>query len=391
MREAAVHRWISKCLLPPLVVCAAALSPRLAAAGWTEFVSLGDVPILSDLSCASAATGSAVCAGSGPGHVVEFIAYDKGAWGAWAPRGTVSTSAPSCAATGSGTVLCAATGPAVGSLVLDIFGGAELAVDTRALMPTDPTCVAPQPDRVFCVAPTLTSRIGSVRHGIVGVTFDVPSGKAEATTRLTSEKVYSQIGCAPDGLGHAVCAWVSADGHIAARQYLGQPFPPSGPLPWTAEVDLMGLPATAPQCFYSGVAGVVACAGVSSDTNLYGNAYNGRSFDADSWTGWQGIAGPVTGFGCAGLGAIGGHPSFMCGIVSARDNHFYTGVDTGQGWGGFILHHGYYVGNSVEKVYEPGYFIGNPTCFPIDQSVMPARLMCVVRAQDHTVYSTIGP
>jgi hypothetical protein len=366
------------------VVLAAFWRPSATVAAWSPFVELGKsgvnaapMLLLSDPSCATSLLGSVVCAALGPEHIVYTIEYSKGAWGAWTPRGTFSSSAPSCGPSIGTPVFCVSAKPSIGTMVAEIdrpVGFAtEVTVTASDLLATPPSCARLDANTVFCGATTQQGHI-------VGAEFLRSSSTGFIATDVAGDRVFhSPLSCASEGRGNVICAWLGDQSHVLASEYF--PAAAGASSGWVLHLDLGGFATSTPQCIYSRVVGSAACFATDALKQLGVNQYTADpqkpdSFGAKNWSGWRGLDGLVGGFGCTGSG-IGLTLSYICGAVSLGDNAFYTNENDGTGWKGWVLH--------------GGSFTGNPACFLLSEAVLPVKVMCVVRSVNLVAMSTIGP
>jgi len=391
-----MSNWRTGLLAASALLLAAGCQGRPVAAAWSPLVALGNVPLLSDPSCASGGGYVAVCAAIGPNHEVYTNVYSNGAWAGWAIRGGIAATPPSCAgasftwASTQTTVFCVTAHPAIGSLVAEIIGSvgfqSEITLSTGDVLATPPSCVTLNSaiGQVFCAeAPAGEGETGDA---IVGATFSRASSTGYISTTVPLTDVgdvsiggYSPLGCAPDGLGESICAALGQKSAVLASAYFSTATGQGNGVPWVLGANLGGFATQPPQCIYAGVPGKVACFTTDKNSALYVNEYtakNTSSFASTDWTGWKGMRGLVGGFGCAAIPATS-VPNYVCGAVSPGDNGFYTNQGTATKWQGWAP-------------LATG-FTGNPSCFLLQVSASQLGVMCVVRGLNQIAQSTFGP
>jgi len=200
-----------------------------------------------------------------------------------------------------------------------------------------------------------------------GGTWSAASWKKVGATAST---VYSPLGCAPDDLGNAICAWLTTGSAVAAREFNGSR--------WSAEVNTGGTASNPPVCTDAGVTGQLACFATGTDSALFGNPFAGGKFVAAGWGGWGSIGGLVHGYGCAEFGRRAGLVNYACGVTGLPTSGFYTNEYNGSSWGNFVQQ-----GTHT--------YIGSPSCFALNKTVTPGRVMCVVTEESGRSVSIVGP
>jgi hypothetical protein len=341
-------------------------APPLAAPAraWGGFTPLQNTPLVSDLSCASEAANIAVCAAVGPGSRLLISRFDGTKWGNWV-NFQVVTSAPSCSNAGTRTVICAARDTALGLVAYQETSGTFTSMSGLAVagsFGSAPSCAPLTAGGVLCAARSTTGLLAGTFYS--GGAWMASSWK---TLKEARSLVYSPVSCTADNVGDVVCGWVTTASGGATRKSDGTA--------WGAEVDLSGAATNPLFCTEAGVAGAVGCFASGISSGLYFNEFNGGTFDAANWSGWDYLGGEVHGYGCAEFGLSAGKVNYACG-VTAVNSSFYTNEYNGSSWSGFALQ-----GTAT--------FIGNPSCIALNTAT--GQVMCVVLQENGTAVSIVGP
>ena len=375
MSSGIMARFCAGCLLlgaPPWV------AP--ASAAWSDFVPMGNTPLVGNPSCARYAEGSALCAAVGSGGKILFDFFNGKKWTGWKAEGkeSVLSSDPSC--TGSGIyddtfyVICAARA-ATGKMAA--YQYANGSYGGEVLIPLDiasaPSC-APLAGLqvavgVLCAARTSNGQLASAFH--YESAWSAPWSQFPLNT-----PVYSPIDCAPDNEGNAICAWLTVGNAVATAQL--QFNNSNGTLAWSGVLNLSGLFSSPPVCSDAGITGQVGCFATGSNSSMYGSEFAGGSFTLSNWAGWGGFSGIVHGYGCADYGFETQVEAYACGVTGLTNSGFWTSSLSGGSWS-----------NWVQQGTDT--YIGSPSCFALTRLVEPGVVMCVVLKADGTTASITGP
>ncbi len=328
----------------------------LAASG---FVSLGGTPLFSDPSCAAYGTLAAVCAARGRDGSLIVDRYAKGTWGTWAALKGGIAGRPACAQIASGSVLCGVRDGAF-ELVAYRYAGGVWTGPVRANsspLSSDPACAGLAAGHALCAALDANGNVAAA-------TFN---GTTWISLPTIVTVAYSPVSCTPDDRGHAICVWTSLLNQVQAVEFDGTK--------WLAQIDLGGRAFGPPACTDSGLhTGAVLCYVTGTDTELYGNNFNGAAWSAGSWTGWGAAGGSLTGSSCAEDAADDGYAQYRC---------VATGVADGTLW--------VYTAGQVWHSLGGGGVIGTPSCVALDTLVYPGRVLCVAQTVANTAVSIILP
>jgi hypothetical protein len=336
------------------ILLCALLQTIPAMASWEPFVSLGNNPVNSDLSCAPFTGGQAVCAGRSFTNTILVNVYNGAAWGTWKSLPGTVTSAPSCAPDGNGRMVCAARAPN-GGMAYSVYDGAvwskELKV--KGSLGSGLSCATLGGGRVLCAARSSTGGLtSSVFNGTAWSAFD---NQAATTT--------SAPACTSDGAGRVVCMMQDTASAEIANRYNGAT--------WDGFINLGGLATGEPTCNDFGVAGAVVCFGRGTDTHPFVNLFPGGTWAAGTWSGWEFMGGGLVGTktSCAAVAAA----QLVCGVFGIPDSALWVDQFNGSSWTGFTR-----LGQTT---------IGNPSCLTLGGG----KVLCAVVNVNNKVSSTVGP
>jgi len=336
-----------------------------AGAAWSAFTSIGTSNVFSDPSCAADGNGTAVCAALGSGSTPIVARFNGTSWSGWTHLSGVITAAPSCAAVLTGEVICASRNTDL-QLIAYLWNGktwsASLAVATG--LDSAPSCAALSGGKAVCAG-------RSYEDGIVSAVY---SGKSWAASSWSNpavvvDAVYGPVECTPDDVGDAICAYLSLGSTTKVREFTTA---------WSTAINIAGFATKPATCTDAGVGGKAACFTTSTDGALYGQQFLGGTFTAAHWTGWGSIGGSINTFSCAQDGQKAALVNYACGAVALTNDAFYTNEFNGSGWSGWEQ-----VGTTT--------FIGSPSCFALNTTTKPGRIMCAATTVSNIAVTTTGP
>ncbi len=335
-----------------------------AGAAWSAFTSIGTSNVFSDPSCAADGNGTAVCAALGSGSTPIVARFNGTSWSGWTHLSGTITVAPSCAAVITGEVICASRNTDL-QLIAYLWNGktwsASLAVATG--LDSAPSCAALSGGKALCAG-------RSYEDGIVSAVYSGKSWTASSWTNpaVVVDAVYGPVECTPDDVGNAICAYLATGSTTKVREF---------ETAWSAAINIAGLATTPATCTDAGVGGKAACFAIS-EGGVYGQQFLGGSFTAAKWTGWGSIGGAGSSVSCAQYGQKAALVNFACGAVSLTDDRLYTNEYNGSGWSGWVA-----LGTAT--------FIGTPSCFALNRTTTPGRIMCALTTVANTAVATVGP
>jgi hypothetical protein len=339
---------------------------RPALAAWSGYTAIGSGAVTSDISCAADGNGTGVCAALGSGGTLLVAHYNGTAWSGWTTETLALTSPPSCAEVIAGEVICASRN-VTNEMVAYLWNGktwtSPLAV--AAGLFSGPSCAATASGKAVCAARSTSGEI-------VTAVYSGASWAAASWTRpaLVSDAVYGPVKCTTDDVGQAICAYLTLGNATKVREFATS---------WSSAIDINGEVTAQPTtCTDAGVGGKAACFAIGTDTAVNGQLFVGGTFTAAHWTGWGSFNGSASSFSCAQYGQKAAVVNYACGAVSESNSGFYTNEYNGSSWAGWTQ-----VGTMT--------FIGSPSCFALNRTVTPGRIMCALVTPANLAVTTIGP
>ena len=357
--------WLRDAL--PILLGALASSAVTTAghAGWGSTTTLGTTQLVSDPACASDAPGKAVCAALGPASTLYVNRYNGTSWSGWSSRGIVGNAAPTCTGLGTGKAICAVRTTTLQMTAIQWNGTTwSSAVTVGGALESGPSCALLTSGRAICAGRAATGGIASSLYS--GASW---STAAWSTLAVLADATYSAPDCTSDAAGHAFCGYLLGASDVAVREFDGTK--------WIGPVDLGPRATTPPRCTEAGTGGKVGCFANGTDSGLYANLFAGGSFNIAGWSGFRGLGGLVHGFDCSQSGQKAAQVRYSCAVTALVDNALYTNDYNGTSWTGYTSRGGKYQ--------------GWPSCFPLDRTTTPGKIMCVVRTQANTASSIRGP
>lgn len=336
-----------------------------AEAAWSGFASLAGDIVTSDISCAPDGAGTAVCAALGTSGTMMVARYNGSSWGAWTHLTTVLAGAPSCTPIRTGQVICAARTANL-QMAAYLWNGStwsgSLTVQSGLL--SDPSCAALSGGKAVCAA-------GGNPTGIIAAVYSGTGWSSTSWTKpsAVSDSLFSGIRCAPDDVGHAICAYLSKNSTTTVREFTTS---------WSAAINIGGTASNPPICTDTGVGGKVACFATGTDSGLYAATFKGGSFVASGWSSYGGFGGLVGSYSCTQDGQKAGVVKYVCGVVGLTTSGLFTNEYDGSNWGGWTAR-----GTSA--------FIRTPSCIALNTTVTPGKVMCVLVSSGNKALSITGP
>jgi len=338
-----------------VVLCVVAAVPQLHAA-WTAPVTMGATVVISDPSCASSSTGTAVCAARGLAQTLVVNQWDGTKWIGWKVVAGNVTSSPSCAATGTGDVVCAARNLTSG-ISATVFDGAAWGPlkNVGGQITFEPSCATLTPGSILCAARSTTGTLTST----------VFNGTTWSAFKTLKGPIVSAPGCGGDGSGFVYCLATSTNliWHVFATRFNGTA--------WSPFLDIGGSSITDRyHCVaLGGTLGPVACFARGSNSGQFVNDFKGGAWAVSSWTGWSGLGGAVSsGTACDQVTTS----QLACATV-ASDAALWVNSFNGTGWLGWTK--------------SGGSQIGNPSC----TSLGGDKVLCAVIGGNGKGSSVVGP
>jgi hypothetical protein len=139
---------------------------------------------------------------------------------------------------------------------------------------------------------------------------------------------------------------------------------------WTGFLNIGGIAGGEPDCTSLNSAGRVTCFAKAYTTGIYVNLFNGSSWVAGDWSGYEGLGGAVSDNASCTSQSTG---ELVCGVIAVTDAAFYANVYNGSFWTGW------------EKVGGKG--VGSPSCAPLGTG----KVVCLIMGPTNTLTSTVGP
>jgi hypothetical protein len=228
-----------------------------------------------------------------------------------------------------------------------------------------PSCSALSSGKAVCAA----------RSTVGGILSAVYSGGTWATSSWTSPAVltdvpYSPVNCTPDDAGHAICAYLTNASVTLVREFGTS---------WSGAINLGGAATNPPTCSAAGVGGKAACFATGTESALYGSTFAGGSFISSNWTAYGSLGGLVHSFSCTQNGQKAALSHYVCGAIAlSPESNLYTNEYNGSAWAGWTQR-----GTTT--------FIGTPACFPLNTTITPGKVMCVLTNSTNKAVSITGP
>lgn len=91
-------------------------------------------------------------------------------------------------------------------------------------------------------------------------------------------------------------------------------------------------------------AGTAVCAATGTDTALYRTPFLGGAFALANWVPYGFMGGLIGGFGCSQSGQHAGLAHYDCGVIAVSNNGFWTNDYNGISWSGWLSLGGLFVG-----------------------------------------------
>jgi hypothetical protein len=122
------------------------------------------------------------------------------------------------------------------------------------------------------------------------------------------------------------------------------------------------------------VSGAVGCYETDITPGLFMNTFNGGAWETQNWqSSWTNLGGsPLTAASCAEYGVQTQAISAACAATGTSDSTLNVELTSGA-W------------------MFTGFALGRPSCFALDTTVFPGRVMCVVQTDQNVGVSVIGP
>jgi hypothetical protein len=289
--------------------------------------------------------------------------FNGSTWAGWKTLVSSVTSDPSCTSNGDGKIICAAVATG-GGLQVTIFSGTAWSDPTTVagtLLFSAPSCAEYISPDVICVA-------RNAAGGLSWAEYNGTSWGAFAAVPGTNV-TDSNPSCTSDHADGVVCGvFTTAYNTLVNRFADGK---------WEGYLNIGGTAGGNPDCVYfqhetGSTLGPVECFVKGYQSQVYGSNYDGKStWAATDWTGYgTGIGGELNDNASCVSHELG---EFVCGVVGASDNEFFSNVYNGTSWSGWTLH--------------GGSGMGTPSCALLTTD----KVVCLILSTKNTLSSVVGP
>jgi hypothetical protein len=237
---------------------------------------------------------------------------------------------------------------------VSVFNGTAWSTPTTVTgaLYSAPSCAELPAEEVLCVARGATG-------GLSWSTYNGTTWTAFATLATTAVSAPS---CTTDNHNGVVCSIFTTGGATLVNRFA------SGK--WTGFLNIGGIAGGEPDCTSLNSAGRVTCFAKAYTTGIFVNLFNGSSWVAGDWSGYEGLGGAVNdNASCTSQSTS----ELVCGVIAVTDAAFYANVYNGSFWTGW------------EKVGGKG--VGSPSCAPLGTG----KVVCLIMGPTNTLTSTVGP
>ena len=289
-------------------------------ASWSSFTSTGNATGIGNPSCASVSTGHVACAVRSGKSVLMVNEFDGTSWGTWKNLvGTVSSD-PSCTNDGTGKVYCAATATN-GDLEVTVLSGGAWSNPTKvtAALYSAPSCAQYTTGQVLCAAR------GSSGHFAWSI-YNGTSWRAFATLATATTSAPS---CTTDNNNGVICMVFTTGYATLVNRYAAGA--------WEGFLNIVGVAAGEPDCTSMNSDGNVACFVQGAESlGIFGTRFDGGAWNLNDWSAYGGgLGGDVSeNAGCTSQAA----GELVCGVYAvgvSYDSALYANVFNGSSWSGW--------------------------------------------------------